>query len=350
MAQRCPLRKAPQGSTAPRRNIFSRESFLFLVWSIPCLLLSAGCSKAKTGMPVIGFLQVNSGSVLVTGREGFLKALADEGFVDGKTVHVVVKDAQGDLPTLQAAARDLVSQHPRLIGTASTPACQAALNATTEVPIVFTLITDALLVGAGESAEKHRPNVTGLSAYLPVSNGLKLLHEIMPGARTVGTLYDPGEAYSEKYLETGRKTAGELGLQWVEIAATNSTEIVPGIQALKARGVEAIMQIPTNMVYEGIEGAIKQAGNLGIPVFAVEIGQVQKGAVAAVGLDMWQWGYDAGKIAARVLRGENPAGIPFQYVKKELLFVNPQAAANFKITLPPAVLKRADKVIGQKES
>src|SRR5262249_349592 len=159
--------------------------------------------------------------------------------------------------------RDLVNQRPRLIGTASTPACQAAINATSEVPIVFTVITDALLVGAGESAEKHRSNVTGFSAYLPVDKGLKLLHEIIPGARSVGTLYDPGEAFTEKYLERARQSAGTLGLQWAEIAATNSTEIVPGVQALKARGVEAIMQIPSNVIYEGIEGEIKQAGSLG---------------------------------------------------------------------------------------
>jgi len=317
--------------------------------SILGLLVLAACGGgAGHEVPVVGFLQITSNPTVDSAREGYVQALADAGFVDSKTVRIIVKDAQGDMSTAQLIARDFVNRRVDLIGTASTVALQAALNATSEIPIVFSFVANPYLAGAGEAADRHRPNVTGVFTTSPVDRALVLVTEIMPGVRRVGTLYDPGEAFSEMYLEMAQNAASDLGLEWVEIAVTSSTDIVPGVQALKSRGVEAILQIPGNLLDTGIDGEIKEAGGLGIPLFSVHTNHVESGALAAIGWDFWQAGYDAGQVAARVLRGENPADIPFQSVAKEKLYVNAEAARLFGITISPAALERADQIIEQK--
>ena len=316
--------------------------------SILGLLTLAACGGEAGGeAPVVGFLQITSNPTVDSAREGYLQALADAGFVDEKTVRIIAKDAQGDVSTAQLIARDFVNRRVDLIGTASTPALQSAMNATSEIPIVFSFVANPYLAGAGEAADSHLPNVTGVFTTSPVDRALALVAEIMPGVLCVGTLYDPGEAFSEMYLEIARETASDLSLEWVEIAVTGSTDIIPGIQALKSRGVEAILQIPGNLLDTGIDGEIREAQKLGIPLFSVHTNHVENGALAALGWDFHQAGYDAGQVAARVLNGENPADIPFQPVEKEMLYVNAETAKLFDITIPPAVLKRADRVIGQ---
>ena len=111
--------------------------------------------------------------------------------------------------------------------------------------------------------------------------------------------------------------------------------------------MEAVLQIPGNLLDTGIDGEIREAQKLGIPLFSVHTNHVENGALAALGWDFHQAGYDAGQVAARVLNGESPADIPFQPVAKEVLYVNAETANLFDITIPPAVLERADRIIGQ---
>jgi len=324
---------------------------LALTMSILGLLTLAACGGGAGGeVPVVGFLQITTNPTVDSAREGYLQALADAGFVDGETVHIILKDAQGDMSTAQLIARDFVSRRVDLIGTASTPALQAAMNATSEIPIVFSFVANPYLAGAGEAADRHSSNVAGVFTTSPVDRAMALVAEIMPGVHCVGTLYDPGEAFSEMYLEIAHETASELGLEWVEIMVTSSTDIVPGVQALKSREVEVILQIPGNLLDTGIDGEIKKASDLGIPLLSVHTDHVERGALAAIGWNFWQAGYDAGLVAVRVLHGGNPADIPFQPVEKEQLYVNAETAKLFDITIPPAVLKRADRVIGQEGS
>jgi len=111
--------------------------------SILCLLILAACGGGTgSKVPVIGFLQIASNTTLDSARQGYVQALADAGFVDGETVRIIFKDAQGDMSTAQLIARDFVNRRVDLIGTASTPALQAALNATSEIPIVFSAVAN----------------------------------------------------------------------------------------------------------------------------------------------------------------------------------------------------------------
>jgi putative ABC transport system substrate-binding protein len=296
-------------------------------------------------MPTVGFMQIFSSPTMDAARDGFTQALADAGYVDGKTVRILYKDAQSDTATLQLIARELVGERVDLIGTASTPALQAALKATTDIPIVFSAVSDPYVAGAGESAEKHRPNVTGVYALQAVDRSLALIPQLLPAARRVGWLYDPADAFTERFQKTARATCAELGLECVEILVTSVNEIRTGVHALQAKGVEVIMQIPTVFVYGAMEGEIGAAHDLGIPVITCDTNHAPMGALATLGWDYFQNGYDAGQLAVRVLKGEKPGAIPIRPIEKEDLVFNLKTAQMFNVTVPDALLQRATRVI-----
>ena len=316
--------------------------------SLICLPLLAACGGATArDLPVVGFLQAVSSAMLQSAREGFTAGLADAGFVDGKSVRIIFKNAGGDTAAAERMAREFVDQRVDLIAPASTPALQAALKSTSEIPIVFSAVADPFVAGAGTTDDRHLPNVTGVYITSPVDQVLRLITEMMPGVRHVGTLYDPNEVFSAGFQTLARQTADALSLELVEIAANRPEQIGPGVQALKSRGVQAIMQLPSNVMYAGIDGEIAQAKDLGMPLFSAEINHPASGAVAALGLDFRQASYEAGQMAARVLRGEKPADIPFQAATQEVLVLNTEAARHFDITVPRAVLQRADRVVAR---
>lgn len=320
---------------------------LAAVLALSSWLLPACGGGTEQKVPTIGFLQFVTHATVERVREGYLQALADSGFVDGKTVRIILKDAQGDLPTAQLIARDFVSQRVDLIATAATASLQAAMNSTSDIPIVFSYVADPILAGAGETSDKHRPNVTGSFTAPPVGETMALLQEIMPNIRNIGTLYDPNEAFTDGYLEMARQKANELSLDLVEIAVNSPTDIVPGVQALKARGAEAIMQIPGALLDTGIDSEIQEARKRNMPLVSVHPAHVKSGSLAAFGTDYWQAGYDAGQIAVRVLRGEKPSAIPFQPPSKIELYLNVETAKTFNITFSEEILGRAQEVIGQ---
>jgi putative tryptophan/tyrosine transport system substrate-binding protein len=306
-----------------------------------------GCRQAESDVPVMGFFQIVSNSALDTLREGFVQGLREGGYEDGRNLRIIFKNAEGDISTAQLIARDFVNRHVDIIGLASTQSLQAAMQATETTPIIFCGVVDPYILGAGVTAENHRPNITGIYNPLPVDEGMRLVVQSMPEVRRIGTLFDPSEAFAEIYQRMGRETALELGVEWVEIPVSGPNEITNGIQALSARGVEAIMQVPSNTVYSGIDGAIRAASNAGLPVFSVDVSHVEKGALAAVGADFFQAGLEAGHLAARVLDGVSPADIPFAPVQRQQLLVNAEEYRRHNLAIPVEVLQRADEVLGE---
>jgi putative ABC transport system substrate-binding protein len=133
-------------------------------------------------------------------------------------------------------------------------------------------------------------------------------------------------------------------LEWIEISVNNTNDITTGVQALKARGAQAIMQIPSNVADAGIAGEIKAASAANIPFFSTHPTHIPVGALACLGWDYEQAGYEAGVYAAKVLKGEKPAQLPIKSVQKEDLVINLPVANKFGIKISKAVLARANRV------
>src|SRR5215218_6415262 len=129
-------------------------------------------------------------------RDGIKEALAAAGYVDGQNLKFVYESAQGNPATAAQIARKLVGEAPAVIVPISTPSAQAVVGATKDIPVVFTAVTDP--VAAKLVADPKHPggNVTGMSDLSPIAKHLDLVKEILPAARTLGVIYNPGEANS----------------------------------------------------------------------------------------------------------------------------------------------------------
>jgi len=313
--------------------------------ALPTVVVLAGCNGEKKagGVPTIGFAQFTSTPSLDDAREGFLAALKESGYEDGKTVNVSLQNAQGDNGTLMLMLQKFQQDGVDLVATASTPALQAAVRTIKDRPVVFCAVVDPVKAGGAVALDKGKPNITGISNPFPIDKGVELLKECMPSAKVIGSLFDPGEPFSETQLAEAKATAERLGMQWQSVAVTQSSDIASGMAALKARGVEAVLQLPSNTVNQGVEGQVKEARKQGLPIFSVQTDQIAKGVIAAIGVDIREAGYEAGKIAAEVLKGKKPGEIPLRPCTKMPLMVSEANAKAFGLTLPTAVIERAAK-------
>jgi putative tryptophan/tyrosine transport system permease protein len=311
---------------------------------VATLALSTPCSGGDlAGRPIIGVVQVSSLPQLDDAREGFYKALADSGFVRDVSVTFIERNAQGDIPTLSLIMREFLQRNVTQVATMSSVATQTAMKVIVDRPIVFGAVANPYIISAGTSPTAHRPNVTGAEIPLPVDSALALAHEAFPQITSWGTLFDPADPFAEHYLGIARREAERLGIPFVTVACTSPQDIGSGVQALHAQGVGGIMQVPSIMIGGGFSSLIKQARESGMPVVASSTGN--QGTPLALGASFFDNGYAQGQLMIRVLRGESPAGIPFRTSAIPKMVVDLGAAADFGVTIPPEVIKRASTVI-----
>jgi putative ABC transport system permease protein len=277
-------------------------------------------------------------------RAGFFKALADSGYVDGSTITVIERNAQGDIPALSLIVSEFLQQRVTHVATVSSVATQAAIKAVTDRPVIFGAVANPYVIGAGTSPTQHRPNVTGAEIPLPVDSAVALGKKVFPAITTWGTLFDPADPFAEFYLEKAKAGAAAAGVKFVTVACTASGDIGAGIQALKAMGAGGVVQIPSIMIGGAYAAVVKSTREAGLPLISTTTSNL--GAPIALGLSFYANGYDMGLIMIRVLRGEDPAAIPFQVASRRALSVDVEAARLSGITLPAWLINEADTVIG----
>jgi len=278
-------------------------------------------------------------------EQGIRAGLAEAGLVEGRDYRLQIQNAQGDMATLNMMVDAAVTDGADLIMTLSTPTLQAALARAGDIPIVFTFVADAVAAGAGRSNEDHLPNVTGVPSTSPYKALIDIAREVLPGVRRVGTLYVPAEANSVVNKERLTNAARESGIDVETIAVSAVSEMPDAAIALASRNIDAIVQVGSNLTSAAFVTIARAGKTAGIPVFGALSSDADNGAVVVIARDYIDAGREAGLMAARVMRGENPADIPFQPLLREKLIVNPEAARAVGIKIPPSVLRRASKVM-----
>jgi putative ABC transport system permease protein len=157
-------------------------------------------------------------------------------------------------------------------------------------------------------------------------------------------LFDPADPFAEFYLHEAQAAAKAVGVRFITAACTAPGDIGSGIQALKAKGAGGIVQIPSVMIGGGFAAVVKASRQAGLPLIATSTSY--QGAPLALGLSFFQNGYDMGLLMMRILRGEDPAKIPFQRASRRMMVVNLAAAKDYGVTIPLAIVNRADSVTG----
>ncbi|MBB5536692.1 ABC transporter substrate-binding protein [Rhizobium giardinii] len=277
-------------------------------------------------------------------RDGVKEALAAAGYKEGENLKFLYESAQGNPATAAQIARQFAGEGPDVIVPISTPSAQAVVSSTRDIPVVFTAVSDPLGAQLVNDMDKPGGNVTGLSDLSPVAEHVALIKEILPNAKSIGYLYNSGEANSVSLLAVLKTQAEKAGLTVVESAATKSAEVQGAARALVGRA--DVIYIPTdNTIISALEGAVAVAEEAKLPLFTADTDSVSRGAVAALGFNYHDVGKQTGDVVVRVLKGENPGDIAVKVAAGTDLVINKAAASKMGVTFPESVLGRATRVI-----
>ena len=293
-------------------------------------------SEAAEGEYTIGVAQYAVHGSLDNCREGFLKGLAEEGFVEGK-------NANGDGSLSGQIITNFVSNDVDMVCAIATPIAQSAYSVTkrSDIPVIYTAVTDPVLAELATEDQMPVGNITGTSDKLPVSEQLSMIREILPEAKTVGILYSTNEVNSQAAIEEYKKAAPEFGLEIVESGISPSADIPLAAEQLAAK-VDCISNLTDNNVVSSLPVVLEAASKNGIPVFGSEIEQVKRGCLAAMGLDYIALGEQTGRMAAQVLKGEKEASeMPYELIEGAAFYGNTEAAENLGIELPESLTSSA---------
>lgn len=313
-------------------------------------LAASACQEQRENLYTIAVFQIIDAPTLNEARKGFLQALTDHGLRDSVNIRLTFRNAMGDVVEAQRIAREFAAGQADLIVALSTQCLQAALMAAPKSKILFTSVANPQLLGVGRSADNHLPNVTGVASTGPIKQILAFIKEALPRTRRVGTLWTPSELNSEFYLQVAKKAAEELGLEIIAVPVANVSEVLFSAQMLLSKNVDVLFPISDNTINASFESIGRLAEENGIPLFGGSPLFTRLGACAAMGWDFYEMGYEAGKMAIRIMNGENPGQIPIQSMSRVRLHLNLAAAKKQGVEFSPEILRRADDVIGLGEA
>ncbi|MCG6202680.1 ABC transporter substrate-binding protein [Psychromonas antarctica] len=276
-------------------------------------------------------------------RDG-VKAVLEENGYSGDQLKFTYESAQGQPAIAAQIARKMVGDAPDIIVAIATPSAQAAVSASQDIPVVFSVVTDP--VGAKVVPRLKQPggNVTGLSDMVNVKQQLALIKEFLPEITNLGVVYNPGEANSVSIVTALKEAADSMGIKIVESPAPKSSDVMIASKQLVGKA-EAIYCPTDNTIISAFESVVRVGIDAQIPVFAADTGSVERGAVAAVGYDYTELGRQTGDIVVRILKGERAGSIDVKQAEGTNLFVNTKMAAKMGIKIPASVLARATKII-----
>lgn len=301
---------------------------LILIGTIAASLLT-GCSKdnndklsnSNQDIKTIGITQLVEHPSLDKAKDGFIKALEDNGYKDGENIKIDYQNAQNDMPTTQMIANKFVSDKKDLIYAISTPSAQAAYNATKDMPILITAVTDPVAAGLVKSIDKPEGNVSGTSDYISIDKNLELIKTFIPDAKTIGVLYNTSEVNSKIQVDTLKEYASKNNYKVVEKGVSSSMEISQAMSSLV--GKIDVLYVPTdNLIVSSMPIVSKIATNNKVPVISSEDGSVKSGALACQGIDYEELGYKTGELAVKVLNGEEISNIPVTILDETQIIVN----------------------------
>ena len=295
-------------------------------------------------MKTVAVSQIVEHPALDATRNGLLDGLKAAGFEEGKNLKFTFQTAQGNPAVAAQIARQFVGEAPDVMVGIATPTAQALAAATKDIPIVFTAVTDP--VGAKLVASMDAPggNVTGLSDMSPVEQHLALIVDLVPNAKSVGLVYNPGEANAVSLVNAVKQFAPSHHLEVIEATATKSSEIKSAAQVAASKA-DVLYAMTDNTVATAIEALIAAANEAGKPVVAGETSFVDSGAIAALGFDYYQIGYQTADYVVQILNGGDPAKIPAKIAQGSDLVINPKAAGMLGITIPDMIAKDATRIV-----
>jgi putative ABC transport system substrate-binding protein len=316
------------------------RKWIMIAAGLALLVVAAAAVKRRPkgdGKKVVAIVTLMSQPALDAVVAGVKDELRRQGFAEGRDIEFIEKNASGQVNLASGIANELNARSPDLIVSVTTPMTQAVVKVA-NCPVVFAAVTDPVGSNIVNSLDGGDANVTGVSDAWPYEEQLKLIRRMTGGVKRVGVLFNPGEAASQHGVSELRKFAPGLGLELVDGTLSSTSDVYPVAENLAGR-VDALLISSDNTAISGAAGALKVALNRKIPLYVGDSGTVARGGLAAVSAGYTALGTDAGKLAARVLRGERH--IPVILSNSVELYINSKAAELIGVKVPDDMLAEA---------
>lgn len=304
----------------------------------------AGCSK-KDDVYHIGVNQLVEHAALDASYKGFVDALAEAGYVDGEKIKIDYQNAQGDQSNANTIAQKLVNDNNDMILAIATPSAQACANATKDIPILVTAVTDPEASGLVASNDAPGGNVSGTSDLTPVKEQIDLLVKLIPNAKKIAILYCSSESNSKIQADMAKEAATAAGLEAEDATVSNTNEIQQVVESLVGK-VDAIYAPTDNVIAKAMPTVAQVANSNGLPVICGEEGMVEAGGLATYGIDYYALGKLTGQQAVKIIEGKaTTADMPIEYLSVDdcTLTINEDVAAQLGITIPDDLKAQAEQ-------
>ena len=313
------------------------------------LLLATPLADAAPAVPKVGYLSVGSASDprRVTLLGAFQQGLRDLGYIEGKNILVEVRFADGDYDRIPALAAELVRLKVDIIVAYSTVATQAAQNATRSIPIVMTSVVDPVTTGLVANLGQPGANVTGLSLMAPelVGKQLQLLKELVPKVDRVAVLWNPANASGRPQLREAEAAARKLGLSLQPLEVRGPDDIDRAFAAMTRERARAVLVLVDGVLVDNRSRIASLAEKARLPAVYGLREHAEAGGLMVYGASPADLNRRAAIFVDKILKGAKPADLPVEQPTKFELVINLKTAKALGLTIPPALLARADEII-----
>ena len=329
-------------------KLSKKLTVILLICMLAAALCLTGCGGTNEGgdgkIIKIGIMQFGEFEALQNANQGFKDGLAELGYVEGENVTFNYLSAAADTANCPTIADTLINDGSDLILAIATPSASAIKEKTSDIPVLFTAVTDP--AGSGLVADNSAPggNLTGTSDMNPVSQQIALGKQLIPDAKKVAIMYCSSESNSKIQSDLAEAAIKDAGMESVVKTISAIDEAKSAVESLK--GQVDFIYIPTdNTLADGMTTVAAAAKECGLPTIVGESGMVSSGALATYGINYYELGRATAKMAVKILSGEaTPAEMPVEYQTDEAVLevaINKETADALGIAIPEDLLNTA---------
>jgi putative ABC transport system substrate-binding protein len=263
-----------------------------------------------------------------------------EGLAGRQDLEVRVMNASGDATTTVQIIDKYRDGGVAIYVPIFTKTAQAVKSKIGDKPIVFAAVTDPVAAGLLKDADAPEGNVTGVSDLWPIGPNMDLIRQILPQAKTMGMVYDPGDASSSVTVPLITKEAEAHGFKLELRPVHSSNEVAQSLASLEGK-VDLLFTANDVTVTATFPALVEFAIQKKLPLFAADYSSVQRGAICAIGQNYYTVGTEAAKLIASVVDGQKISSLPIRYTKGGDIYINAKAAELMGVQVPKDLLAKA---------
>ena len=322
-----------------------RREFITLLGGAAAWPLAARAQQ--TAMPVIGFMVASSLGSLRQQVAAFREGLKESAYVEGQNVAIEYRYAEGQPDRFPALAADLVRRQVAVFAVGGAGGARVAKQATTTIPIVFSVGEDPVLAGLVDSLNQPAGNMTGVYQFTAglEAKRLGLLHEMVPKATTIAVLINSNYSGAEGQLRDVQEAAPRLGLQLLIVRANAESEFNTAFSTLVQQGVGALLVCASPFFNSRRQQLVVLAARHSVPAIYEWRDFAEAGGLMSYGTSLADAYRQAGIYVGRILKGAKPADLPVVQVIRFEFAINLNTAKAIGLEVPASLLARADEVI-----